>query len=559
MTTGSLGVFARRASGSAARILSSAALVVALILAAFLAFPGTSRASFIYSIPKQQDQLTIKEDGSVTLVRYFEFRVEQSSTDSGTEIWAGLPTSSTKVSSVVDQDGKSVKFSTRSSGGEYVVTLTGFTIKPGTSKGFTITATIPDFIYRDTRNAGYVTMRYTPGWWSSTVAVQDIAVVLPAKVEKSEIKTGARQWDGIAQLTSGAYVVTWQFKNLSANERVSVDIGIPDKYVTLAPPEKAPSPAVPPVRIPPLQTGPDPAALIGIVVLVFAALIALSAVNSRRGREDYRTPQVSMEGVGVNETLSPVEASTLLRQPPEKTLTLLLFSLVKKGALRVYSEEPMRVAVDSEADLTEAERLFVAAIDKNTGEIDGTRLIPCFKYLSTSVNEKMRPYCRRDTEAFYRGVIQRMWEEVSAAETPELKLSTLDTNFLWLVQDEDRMKDAENQFPRDRTVEALPNWWMLGFMFNRPFGYPFYMWPGALYGRYSGIYGGLLGEGERQDMRAISEEVWTPAQAPSRGILGGRGGSSTYHGGFTPPSCACACACVSCACACACAGGGGCT
>jgi hypothetical protein len=79
--------------------VTSAVVAVAVIM---LAFPGTSAASFGYSIPKQQDQMTMNQDGSVTMVRYFEFKVDQGVTDAGTEIWAGLPTRSTRVSSVVD-------------------------------------------------------------------------------------------------------------------------------------------------------------------------------------------------------------------------------------------------------------------------------------------------------------------------------------------------------------------------------------------------------------------------------------------------------------------------
>lgn len=554
---------ARSAKTPCLRPAVTGVLLLAIVLAALLGLPGQAKASFIYSIPKQQDQLTIEKDGSVTLVRYFEFRVEQGSTDSGTEIWAGLPTAGTKVSGVVDEDGLTVKSTTRSSGGEYVVALTGFSIRPGTTKGFTITAMVPDFVHRDTVNEGYVTVQYTPGWWTSKVAVQDVAVILPLEVEKSEIKTGSRAWDGIAQIPSGAYVVTWQFKDLSAGERVSINIGIPDKHVTL--PSKTETPPVPlptplPNRPSPrVSTDPGSAALFGIFIVAAAVMVGIAALNSQRGREEYESPQISMEGVGVNETLLPVEASILLRQPPEKTLTLLLFSLVKKGALRVSSHEPLRVSVDSETNLNEAERLFIDSIDRATGEIDGRKLLPCFRHLTTSVNEKMKPYCRRDTEAFYRGVILRMWDDVSRADTPELKLSSIDRNLLWLILDEERMKDAEDEFPRDRPVDALPNWWILGFMFNRPFGYPYYLWPGALYGQYTGIYGGLVGEDERKSMRAITEEVWTPARPPGRSIFGGGSGRGSSHGGFTPPSCACACACVSCACACACAGGGGCT
>jgi len=385
-------------------------------------------------------------------------------------------------------------------------------------------------------------------------------VILPGNVEKTEIKTGSRLWDGIAQLESGAYVVTWQFRDLKSNERVSVNIGIPDNYVTLPAAETKPEPQVPPQGwTPAARPGISSPAVFGIFAVIVVGLIAMTSI-ANRNREDYTPPQVSMEGVGVNETLSPFEASILLRQPPEKTLTLMLFAMVKRGYIRITSEDPLRVAVQYERDLGEAERLFMEAINRETGEIDGSKLAPCFRYLATSVNEKMRPYCRKETEEFYRGVIRRTWDEVTAAETPELKLTTIDKNVLWLLQDEERMQALERELPPEedeRSARMYPDWWMMGFMMGRHVGYPYYMWPGVMYGRYSGISGGILSSDAQGQFRAISEQAFNPVVAPKRNVWGGGGRGSS--GGFTPPSCACACACVSCACACACAGGGGCT
>lgn len=542
------------------RVLITVAIalfIVSLVGLVLTALPGDLRAAFVYSIPKQQDQLTINEDGSVSLKRYFEFAVASTSSDSGNEIWAGLPTSRTTVSSVVDEDGKSVKFGTRSSGGEYVVNLSGFSIKPGSKKGFTITASIPQFVTKDSRNEGYVTMQYSPGWWTAPVAVQDIAVILPGKVEKSEIKTGSRLWDGISQLESGAYVVSWQFRDLGRDEKVSVNIGVPDKYMKLPAVVKPAEPALPPQQY--VRPGPNLSSGFGVFAVFVIGLIAVAAAVNRN-REEYSPPQVSMEGVGVNETLSPVEASVLLRQPPEKTLTLLLFSMVKKGYVRVTSQDPLKVAIVYERDLSEAERLYLEAVDRATGEVHGANLAPCFKYLAASVNEKMRPYCRKETEEFYRGVIRRAWDDVVSAETPEIRLSNMDRSMLWLMQDEERMQAAERELPREsgEREEVYPDWWMMGFLMGRPFGYPYYMWPGIVYGNYSGLSGSLLDSGDQAQFRSISEQIFSPATAKRPGRVGG-GGGSAGHGGFTPPSCACACACVSCACACACAGGGGCT
>ncbi len=551
----------RNVSGFSWLAAVSAVTLAAVVISLSL-FPGVALGAFSYSIPKQQDQLTVNEDGSVGLIRYFEFAVSQNSSDSGTEIWIGLPTSRTTISSVTDDEGNNVSFQTRISGGDYTLVLTGFdAIKPGTSKGFTVEAAIPEFLFPDSQNQGYATMRYIPGWWSSQVKVQDIAVILPAGVEKDEIKTGTTEWDGIAQTESGAYVVTWRFENLAANEKVSINIGIPDTYVTL-PAKEEPVPVIPPQqlpsrRVPGIGHSDNFGVFFGFIAIAAIVMIAIGISN--QAREDYSTPRVSMEGIGVNETLSPVEVSVLLRQPPEKTMTLLLFSLIKKGIVRAYSTEPLKLSVEYERDLSEVEELFLEAIDRSTGELGQAKLTAVFRYLAASVNEKMKPYCRKDTEAFYRGHIADLWAQVKAANTPELKLESFDKNLLWLAQDEEKLKASESMFdPGQRGRAWCPSWWLMGFPYGR--AYPgAYWWPMAMYRSYSGISSGII-QGNEEKYREITESVFTPARpAPAKSIFSGKKSGTSHHGGFTPPSCACACACVSCACACACAGGGGCT
>ena len=179
------------------------AVVLATLILCLAICPSTALAAFRYSIPKQQDQLTINEDGSVGLVRYFEFAVAENSSDAGTEIWIGLPTSRTAVSSVTDNQGNEVSFETRISGGEYTLILTGFgPIKPGTSKGFAVEALIPDFLFPDSHNEEYVTMKYIPGWWSSEVDVQDKRLSAGGCGEGG-IRTGTREWDGSPKPNQG--------------------------------------------------------------------------------------------------------------------------------------------------------------------------------------------------------------------------------------------------------------------------------------------------------------------------------------------------------------------
>lgn len=531
--------------------LTAFALALSLVVLLFLLPATTGLSSFIYRITKQQDQLTIKESRDVELVRYFEFEVSRSSTESCTEIWVGLPTADTVVSSVIDEDGNAVRYSVEITEEQYIVKLRGFSaIKPGTSRGFTITATIPKFVFRDTQNENYATMQYIPGWWSSEVGSLDIAVVLPEGVEEADIKTGSRKWDGIAQVQSGAYVVTWSFSGVRAGQRVSVTIGFPEKYVQLPPPAEGKSEPVPPYERVPQSRGPGAA---GLFVVIVVAAFMMFLLGAGLFKEEYASPQVSMEGVGVNENLSPVEASILLKQPPKKTVTLLLFSMIKRGIVRAYSTDPLKLAVEYERDLSEAEKLFIQAINRETGEIEPAKLVPVFRYLVISVNEKMKPYCRRDTEEFYRRRIAELWDEVKAQGTPEMKLEAVDRHLLWLLQAEEpsaQLKQVINESER-RDGYVPPSWWVTGFPI-RPFGY---FWPHSVFAGYSGISGQIL-RGEEGRFTEITESVFVPAR-PATWVMSGH---RSHHGDiFTPPSCACACACVSCACACACAGGGGCT
>ncbi|HHY34921.1 MAG TPA: DUF2207 domain-containing protein [Firmicutes bacterium] len=542
-----------KTTGEGKARLTAFTLALSLVVFIFLvpATPGLS--SFIYRIVKQQDQLTIKENADVELVRYFEFEVSRSSTEACTEIWVGLPTPDTMVSSVIDEDGNAVRYSVEITEEQYIVKLRGFpAIKPGTSRSFTVTATVPKFIFPDTQNEDYVTMRYIPGWWSSEVGSLDIAVILPNGVEKSEIKTGSRKWDGIAQTQSGAYVVTWSFRGLRPDERVSVTVGFPEKYVTLPSQleggKTEPVHQYPEYRAPGIGEQGAGTVLVVLMVVAFMLFVVLGL-----SREQYSSPQVSMEGVGVNENLSPVEASILLNQPPEKTITLLLFSMIKRGIVRVYSTDPLKLAVEYERDLSEAEKLFIQAINRETGEIEPAKLVPVFRYLVISVNEKMKPYCRRDTEEFYRRRIAELWGEVKAQGTPEMKLEAVDRHLLWLLQAEESSAQLKQVFDESEQMHgyAPPRWWVTGFPVG-PFGY---FWPHYVFMGYYGISDRIL-RGEERRFREITESVFVPVRPAARAA----GGHTGHHGGiFTPPSCACACACVSCACACACAGGGGCT
>lgn len=526
-------------------VAASVLLLILLLVGRVWAGP------FAYSIPVQEDQLTIGADGTVELVRYFEFAVASSSSDKGTEIWAGLPTGGTQVQSVVDQNGNKVSFSTRSSGGQYVVVLKNFAaIAPGSKLGFTVTAKIPSFLYADANNTDYATMEYTPAWWDQAgVGTQRVAIILPPKVTKEEVKTGQRQWDGAAQTADGRQTIYWEQKDLRAGQRLTVAIGFPSKSLNAGVLGSKPSgPKSYPAGTPTVRTSPNPLAFILPIFLLFGIVAVITGASSG-GRKEYRRPGVAMEGVGVNRDLDPVEAAVLLRKEPQQVLNMLMFKMLMENRVKLLSREPLKLEPVYTDGVKPHEKLFVEAIDLETKTFDEAKLAESFRTLVRSVVEKTKPYCRRDTERYYLGKVDDAWMKVRQAEAPDVKFKEYDANLLWLILNDEMQekygKEVEEVIVR-QPRPALAGWWFYPIYTNFYGGY------GAFgpFGAFNHFYGhtGFIQHPNR--FKEIEQSLFVPAAPHAAGGGGGR---------MTPPSCACACACVSCACACACAGGGGCT
>lgn len=547
------------------------ALLVLLVVAALAATaPHVAFASFAYSIPIQRDQLTIEADGKVKLLRYFEFSVSASSSDNGTEIWAGLPTAATKVTQVLNAQGNPVKFSQQTQGGNFILVLKGFpAIKPGTKQGFTVSGEVPDFLFEDSGNPTYVTLQYIPGWWSAPVDKQEITFVLPSGVTQDEVRTGTRQWDAVGKAEDGRLTVFWRAGPLSASEKILVGAGFPAKYVTSYVKKTAPpvpgnyQPGPNPVRRP--SSGGSGQVMVGIVLglVAFGLLASVAAARGQARREPYSQPRLAMDGVGANKNLSVFEAATLLREEPGRVLTMVLFELCRKNLIRVVSKDPLKVerlpaATDAEAvrQLSAPEKSVLKAIDED-GTLDGESLVAVYLRLARQATEKTKPYCRKDTETYYHSKAAEAWAAVEAAGTPEVRFSEYDKNLLWCLLDKDAAGKTERMFPQNASYPVPANYWFWrNFMGAQYFPYQPYLGYSFFHTLNRSYYdlSGQVAPGRDSDMQQGRDAIFNPPPPISQG--GPRGGA----GGFVPPpSCACACACVSCACACACAGGGGCT
>ncbi len=520
-------------------------LALLLLVLVLSGRPGPAAASFSYQVPEQSDTLTVGTDGTVSMDRTFIFAVNSSSSDNGTEIWAGLPTAYTKVTAVTDSQGKDVRFRTSSNDGEIVVILTGFDpIKPGSSRGFRVQATITNFIYQDARDSAYATMNYYPGWWSAPVGKETVSVVAPPGATRDSLRYGVgSSWTELIERADGRLVASWDFGKLAAGQRAAVTLGFPASLLSSAPSRSGGSSQAPSLwKMILAVTGSTPvkAGLILGVVLVYLIIRLF-------GLDQYSSPRIAMDGVGVLKGLDPVEAAVLLRTPPEKVLSLILMGLVQKRLVRVKGAGPMALEVLGEADGKAPGYVhnFLAAINRVDGSLDRALLLKAYKKLVRGLVQRSRPYCRKDSEEYYRERVQEAWKELEAATAPHGKLALWEKDLGWFFLDpavadkvEGQLASADSPFPTD--------YWMWTDLYE-PYGLP---GPAGPRGWLSPGWGALnrrLGEGlvpAPNDFHHAERLAWRPPTSS------GPSGSTTGS---------CACACVSCACACACAGGGGCT
>lgn len=288
-------------------------------------------------------------------------------------------------------------------------------------------------------------------------------------------------------------------------------------------------------------------------LLVVGWLVFSIFIGESRRKMEYLPPLVQVEGHGIKRGLTAVEAALLLEQPLDKVITMILFSVVKKGAARVISSEPLKIEVlePLPEGLRTYEMQFLDAMKQKNLNSQRKLLRQMMIDLITSLREKMRGFSRKETIEYYRSIVQRAWQQVEAAETPEVKGQLFSEALEWTMLDKDYDERARRVFTGPVVV---PNWWH-------------HYDPG--WARASGAAPTSSGSGGRTTVpgSSFAASVVRSVQSVAGGLLGGTrsftesitrvtnpppvssGGSSSGGGGG---GCACACA----GCACACAGGG---
>ena len=301
-------------------------------------------------------------------------------------------------------------------------------------------------------------------------------------------------------------------------------------------------------------------------VAFIGGIIALSAWGQRRRKMQYLPPSMKVEGVGIKRGLTAVEAAILLETPLNKVLTMILFGLLKKGAVTVLDDSPLKIQASEPlpAKLRPYEKDFLEAAKAN-GTLSENRLRKMMVALVKEVNNKMKGFSRKESVAYYRDIVRRAWQQVEGAETPEVRGQRFDEHLEWTMLDGD-FDDRVGRTFRTGPV-YVPMWWG----YYRPWTtrtrpattarpstgsrpstgrVQLPTLPGAAFA--ATIVNGIqsTASGIVRNVTGFTGGVTQVTNPPPKPSYSGR----SYSGGGSGCACACACACAGCACACA--GGG---
>jgi hypothetical protein len=431
-------------------------------------------------------------------------------------------------------------------------------IQPGETGTVHLEINNPHMVYQDDDDEEYASVRFYPHHYQGTghgATYLRVSFYFPPGVQPEESRYHEQEFTEAA-VEDDRIVMTWVNAEARADRQYQFGISFPKKYVS--------------------QVYTKPAfdfvgTILGVVGALFGSLLPLTicggfalwvilgavigSVRRRKRLMDYMPPLVSVEGLGIKRGLTAVEAATLLEAPLNRVLTMILFGLVKKGAVRVVKQKPLQLekADPLPKGLHSYETDFLGAVNKK-GTLSQKELTKVTTKLIKDVNQKMKGFHAKDTIAFYKDIVARAWTQVKEGDTPEV----VDENLEWMMMDEEFDKKMPDTFG-SRPL-PMPAWWWMHSTptttstpstsagkaapsTSGPRTVPGAQFADSVVTSIGGISNTIVTN--LSDFTARVTRVTHPA--PVTTSSGGR----TSSGGS---SCACACACAGCACACA--GGG---
>ncbi len=555
-------------------------LAIGAILFVLLSASAPALAQdYSFSLDREVVDVWVNRDGSIRIEYWFTFTCDRGAHPIDA-VDVGLPNGNYSLSDIrADVDGKPVQRIDRDYQGEgsygVAVWLGGASINPGQSGTVhVVVARVGGMVYEDSDDANYASTEFSPTWFGSEYVhgTTDMTVRfhLPEGVKPEEPRwhRSPSSWPAEPQTAldeNGRVLYTWHNPSAAPDRQYTFGASFPRQYVDASAIQTGPS------ALEQLFTGIT-TCICGICgnpifyfIAFFVGIIALSAWGNRRRRMQYLPPSMRVEGVGIKRGLTAVEAAILLETPLNKVMTMILFGLLKKGAVTVLSDNPLKIQANQPLPegLQPYETAFLEAA-KPDGTLDQRKLRDMTVALIKEVNNKMKGFSRRETVAYYKDIVSRAWQQVETAETPEVKSQRFDENMEWTMLDEHFDRRTQQTFSTGPVF--VPMW--LGY--HRPLAHAYNI-PAPTAGRPSGgapstgriqlpqLPGSSFAAGMVTGITSTASRIvgnltgFTEAVTATTNPVPKASSSGRRYGGGGH-SCACACACAGCACACA--GGG---
>jgi len=432
-------------------------------------------------------------------------------------------------------------------------------IGPGSSAVLVVSGINKKMVFEDTSDKNYASVVFSPTWFGENFVTGTtnlkMTFIFPPGVKEGEGRWhenhGGRPQNIFFEEERLHY--EWNFAQANPSRQYFFGISFPKKLVSsVRPPHEF------------AMTGKSKfkkmwkknlsgdktfsiVAKIFLAVIIVIIIEALKSVSS--GKMKYLPPSIKIEGAGIRRGLTAPEAAVLMEMPLNKILTMILFGLLKKGAVKIKSHNPLRLEENPELvkDLREYEKWFIRALDIEGKLLEGN-LRETLIELINSVERKMKGFSYRETIEYYRSIVSRGWDMVLQSQTPELKIEEWTKNLEWILMDKNFADKTKGTFAGESVVRThFPIFWSdfhpsetkassSPSQINLP------VLPGADFANMVVSRIENISERVVSKLSSFSEgvtKVTNPAALKSSGGGGGRG-------------CACACA----GCACACAGGG---
>lgn len=553
-------------------------LLLSVLLVLLIPTLNVAAQLYYFSVERLSADVYWEDDGTVR-VEYEMVLYNDPSADPMEYIDVGVPTSSFSLSSVsATLDGNPI---TNIEHSPYVT--------PGVALGLGSKAIPPGsrgvvrVSIRGVRNAlyfgdeeGYASALFSPLWFDKEYVYGNMELTvrfhLPPGIGTEEPRwhESPSGWPQDAPATGldqdGRIVYEWHNANANGYTPYVFGASFPSQYV----PEQVLQTEPPDAKFMLDDDALVPLFCVGGFVLITVLFVAIGINTANRRKLDYLPPKISIEGHGIKRGLTAVEAAILLETGLDRVMTMMLFSTIKKNAVKVVVEEPLKIEKLSPEveDLRLYETGFIEAMLETDKRKRSKALQSVAVTLVQAVQKKMKGFSLKETKTYYRSIVKQAWNQVEGAETPEVRSEKYAESIEWSMLDRDFDGRTRRVF---RTGPVfVPIWWgnyrpstvtsaggrggiptPTSVTVSHSRGGSLPTLPGADFAAsvvdsVQNTAGNIV-----SNVTGFTSGVTKTTNPPPPPSTRSGGGGWSSGGGS---SCACACACAGCACACA--GGG---